>query len=158
MIFKREFRFEGIFKGRVEEYFQVVANISKWDRWNPNVHYMILDTPFRKGATGRSIPTQFTPTNFEITEVIHNERIVIRFKLAIGSMTIDYNFEREDDDSTFIRRISTARGITAFLIYTMNSKRIDKEFGETLQCLESQVEFEKFDRAAKSRAIDTTAG
>lgn len=146
MLFKKTFRHEGAFAGQPEEYFNVVANISRWDRWNPNVHHMSLDTKFQRGATGRSVPTRYTPTTFTIIEVIQNEKIVIEFRLPLGGLVLEYRFDQIDATTTSIKRIAIAKGPAAFLIYSMNAKSINDEFDETLKRLEGQVEYERFER------------
>jgi hypothetical protein len=139
MFIRKELIHESEVDGKAEEYYKVLADVSKWYQWSPNISQATLAGPFKEGSFGLVEPKRMSFCQLLIGKTITNQKVTLIFKIPMSVLYIEYNFFKGKNGNTIIQRKSTLLGVVGYLVYLIKSKAIHRDFEQTIDALHKQA-------------------
>lgn len=122
-----------------ERLFCLYADVSNWNRWDPDTKASSLDGPFQAGTRGSLTPTKGNTVPMLLTSVVPDRSFTVEVKIPLFCMVFEHELLPEHGSTKVIHRV-TFSGALAFLLGRVIGSQLNKGLPVTLARLKASAE------------------
>lgn len=119
--------------------FAIYADVSNWNRWDPDTKASHIDGPFRAGTRGSLTPARGNRVAMSLTSVMPDRSFTAEVRIPLFRMVFEHELLPSGDVTRVVHRVSFSGALT-FLLGRMIGAQVDKGLPVTLSRLKALAE------------------
>jgi uncharacterized protein YndB with AHSA1/START domain len=121
-----------------EEIFRIYADVSNWNKWDPDTKSSCIDGPFQSGTRGKLTPAKGSAVPMLLTEVVPNHNFTAEAGIPFFRMVFEHELLPTDSGTEVIHRV-TFSGLLSPLLGRLVGAQLNKGLPITLAKLKASV-------------------
>jgi Polyketide cyclase / dehydrase and lipid transport len=134
-----------------ETLFAIYADVSNWNKWDPDTKSSSLEGPFEIGSVGRLAPTRGREVPMSLVSVVPNRSFTVECRIPLFRMVFEHELTPHGSLTDVVHRVSFSGPLT-FLFGPLVGGPLRKSLPQTLKSLKQYAE-----SAAHQHQSDTDA-
>ena len=126
-------------KAAPERLFALYADVTHWNRWDPDTKASSIHGPFQTGTSGSLTPTKGNTVPMLLTSVIQNRSFTAEVKIPLFRMVFEHELLPAQGVTKVIHRV-TFSGALSFLLGRVIGSQLNKGLPVTLARLKATAE------------------
>jgi hypothetical protein len=130
-------------RASAQQVFQIYAEVSKWQEWDPDTKAASLDGPFVEGSSGTLAPTKGRPIRIRLESVVPNRSFTVLGGIPGFQMRFEHELTQsqstEGPQTEIVHRVRFS-GFLSFIFKPLLGPQINRGLPETLKRLASLAE------------------
>ena len=122
-----------------ERLFSLYADVSNWNRWDPDTKASSIDGPFQAGTRGSLTPTKGNTVPMFLTSVVPDRSFTVEVRIPLFRMVFEHELLPENGSTKVTHRV-TFSGALAFLLGRVIGSQLNKGLPVTLAKLKASAE------------------
>lgn len=119
--------------------FALYADVSNWNRWDPDTKASSIDGPFQVGTSGSLTPAKGNTVRMLLTSVVPNRSFTVEAKVPLFRMVFEHELTPANGVTKVVHRV-TFSGALAFLLGRIVGAQVNKGLPTTLANLKAAAE------------------
>ncbi|OOG37207.1 SRPBCC family protein [Polaromonas sp. A23] len=122
-----------------ERLFSLYADVSNWNRWDPDTKASSIGGPFQAGTRGSLTPTKGNTVPMLLTSVVSDRSFTVEVRIPLFRMVFEHELLPMEEATKVIHRV-TFSGALAFLLGRVIGSQLNKGLPVTLAKLKASAE------------------
>lgn len=122
-----------------EQLFALYADVSNWNRWDPDTKASSISGPFQAGTRGSLTPTKGNTVPMLLTSVVPNRSFTVEARIPLFCMVFEHELLPVNKATQVTHRL-TFSGALAFLLGRVIGSQVNKGLPITLAKLKANAE------------------